>query len=382
VSALPLLAQVAAHGLPLLAGTLTTPERATSVSRPPDAATWMRLLRDVRRLRLSGLLQSAIADEVLAVTDEQRQAANELHLTACVSALTLERALLRLTDTLERAGIDVVVLKGTAAAHLLYPDPTVRMFGDNDLLFRAGQIDRALQVLADVGYDRPRAAPRPDYDRRFGKGATLIGPDGDELDVHRTLLFGSFGLRVDTDELFASTVTFRLGGQELRALGPDTGLLHACYHAALGDPMPRLGSVRDVAQRFALAQHDPARLQQLVDQWRAAPVVARAVQLCVDHLGVHIDDPVADAARRHVTMPHERRAIASYVGSNRSHAAKVVASLPYLDGVPAKTAFLRANLAPSTSFVRSRGGRPGLAWIRRGVRSLRSGTPRPTGSRR
>src|SRR5690606_4290651 len=116
---------------------------------------------------------------------------------------------------------------------------------------------------------------------------------GDELDAHRTLLFGSFGLHIVTADLFASTVTFELGGHELRALGPETGLLHACYHAALGDPDPRLGSLRDVAQRFALGEHDPDSVLELVERWGAAPVVARAVRLCASHLDVRIDDEVA-----------------------------------------------------------------------------------------
>jgi glycosyltransferase involved in cell wall biosynthesis len=366
-----LLRRIAAFGLPELQThrqrPCDDPEQPDRLAdRPLEPPVFDPLIGRVRSLRLSGFLLTAVATGALPTTDEQRRRVDELHTAACISVLQLERRLLQLIDVLEANGIDVVVLKGTSAAHLLYPDPTQRMFGDNDLLFRTQHFDRALAVLAALGYRRPMAAPRPGFDSRFGKGATLLGLDGDELDAHRTLLFGTFGLTIDTDELFASTVPFHLGGRELRALGPDTGLLHACYHAALGDPDPRLGSVRDVAQRFALGQHDPTRVCELMGAWRAAPVVSRAVELCDRLLDVQIDDPVATRLAAYRPTRREQRAIASYVGVERSHVRKVLASLPYLDGVVTKAAFLRANLVPTATYLRARTGRRDVAGANRG----------------
>lgn len=368
----PVLRQVATIGLPGVEVPLRDGDGAV-LDEPLTGDRFARLLSQVRRLRLAGLLQHALATDALPATADQREQVAQLHVRACLATLQLERRLLELLADLEGSGIEVVVLKGTASAHLLYPDPAQRMFGDNDLLFRSDQFDRALQVLADVGYRRPATAPRAGFDQRFGKGATLVGPDGDEVDAHRTLLFGTFGLRIASQELFASTATFDLGGREVRALGPEAGLLHACLHAALGDPNPRLGSLRDVAQRFALAQHDPVETLRLLRRWEVAPVVDRAVRLCEERLGVTIDDPVAEVAAARVPTRTQRRAIASYVGGNRSHAAKVVASVPFLDGPGTKAAWLWANLVPQRGFVRSRGGRPGLPWLARGCRSLRGG---------
>ena len=368
--------QVAVFGLPGQGTPGSQGAGGGMPSQPLDEVEWRELIALVRRLRLTGFLQAALVADALPVTEEQRRHAAEFHLAACITALQLERRLLILVDELQRAGIEVVVLKGAAAAHLLYPEPAVRMFGDNDLLFRSAQIDDALAVLGELGYRRSAAPLRRGFDRRFGKGATLVGDAGDELDAHRTLVFGSFGLTIELDELFDSSVSFPLGGRPLRALGPETGLLHACYHAALGDPEPRLSSLRDVAQRFALGWHDPERLVELARRWRAEAVVARTLALCAHHLGVQIEDPAARVLAEHRPTRHEQRAIDSYVGSNRSHARKVVASLPYLDGAASKAAFLRDNLAPGTGFVGWGGDRPGFAWVGRGLRSLRHGGER------
>jgi hypothetical protein len=265
----------------------------------------------------------------------------------------------------------VVVLKGTAHAHLLYPDPAWRMFRDNDLLLRAADFDRAIELLLAAGYERPIPAARPGFDARFGKGATLVGPEGEELDLHRTLLFGSFGLRIEPEVLFASTVTFDLEGHPLRALGPATRVLHLCYHAGLGDPDPDLAGVRDLAQTLALGEHDDDEVLELARRWDAVAVLQRGVRLVEAHLGVPVVGPLADAARAHRLTRREERAIASYVGPNRRHAAKVLASVPYVDGVGAKLAYLRAAVFPDRGLVRSQGSGGYGAWFLRGWRALR-----------
>ena len=357
--------EVAAFGLP----GRTTP----IVEEPLNEDAWSRLVRGVEHQRLAGFLRAAIDGGALPVTERQRDETDRLHLQACSTALYLERWLLAAADVLEEAGIEVVVLKGTAVAHLAYLDPALRSFGDNDLLFRSERFDDAVEVLTRHGYRRKTAQARPGFERRFAKGTTLSGAAGDELDLHRNLVFGTFGFRIDLDELFASAEPFVLGGQQLLGLGAETRLLHACYHAGLGDPVPRYGSVRDIAQMLATGTHDPAWLLHLARRWQAEAVVARGAMLCERLLGFRPHDPVARAVAGYVPTRRERRAIDSYVGANRAFAAKAVASLPYIDGLGAKAAFLRAVVAPEEGFAESFGGRSGFAWLRRGARSLFGG---------
>ena len=354
--------QVAAFGLQ---------DRSEPVADAPlSDADWSRLLGQVRYQRLAGFLNAAVEAEALPVTDEQRDEVQELHLQACSTALWLESRLLEIVDLLERNGIEVVVLKGTAVAHLAYPDPALRSYGDNDVLLPSDRYDKAVELLTRNGYTRQTVQARSGFERRFGKGVTLDGDGGDELDLHRNLVFGSFGFRIDLDELFRSAESFDLGGRRLYGLGPETRLLHACYHAALGDPVPRYGSVRDIAQMLMTGDHDPERVIELVGDWGSSAVVSRGISLCRDLLGIDPGDPVARAFADHLPSPRERRALESYVGENRSFAAKALASLPYIDGLGAKLSFLRAVVIPQRGFPESFGGRPGVAWVRRGARSL------------
>lgn len=360
-----LLRRIAAYGLP---------GHTTSIlTEPMDAAAWTDLLRRTEQQRLVGYLHAATQAGDVVVTSSQAERLDARHREACARAVRLDRQLVRLVDLLEAADVEVVVLKGTSSAHLLYPDPEVRVYADNDLLLRTEEFERGLAALTDLGYRRPAAAPRPDFDRRFAKGATLKGVGGDEVDLHRNLVFGTFGFAIELDRLFTDTVSFTFGGRSFQALSPTNRLLHACYHTALGDPDPRLSSIRDLAQIVAVGQHDDAEVLEVVRRWRAEAVVARAFDLCRRELGFTVTGPLAHAVASHQPSRRERRAIASYVGRNRHYAAKVAASLPYLDGFGTKLAFLRAATVPSEEFVESRGTEPRSAWIRRGVRSLLGG---------
>jgi hypothetical protein len=354
-----LLRQVAATGLP------GRPERY--LSHPLEDGHWSALLGQASGQRLQGHLLEAIGSGALPVTEGQREAAEDRHLAACANVLRLERRLLEVGDLLRTDAIEPIVLKGSAIAHLSYPEPAARLFGDLDLLVRSDQLGPAVELLErELSAVRSVPEVRPGWDRRFAKSVTLRCPDGIELDLHRHLLFGTFAFRVDLDELFASAVAFDLGGQRLRSLGPETRFLHACYHAALGDADPRLSGVRDVAQLLHRDEHDPDRVLELAAGWGSLTVVRRAVGLCREVLGVEPAGPIVEAVALHRPPRRDLRAVASYVGENRSHAAKVLASLPFMDGVGARASFLVGSALPSRRFVSgSRGG-----WLRKGWRSL------------
>jgi hypothetical protein len=340
---------IATFGLP--EGLLEVPWEG-SVTPLADEA-WRELLLEVDRRRLAGLLQAAVDAELWPVSPVQRRELSELHLRWSLAALDLEVALLDAVDLLWADDLEVIVLKGSAHAHLLYREPSCRLFGDNDLLLRGADVGRAVRLLEGAGYVRTVPELRRGFDARFGKGVTLRRVGRDELDLHRTLLFGTFGFLIDTGELFRSSQTIRLGGSSLDVLGAETRLLHLCYHAALGDPVPKLASLRDLAQTYAVGGHDERIALDLARRWGALPVVQRAFGLLRTELGLRIEGPLAAEALGYALDRKDRRAVASYVGPGRGHAAKVLASLPYLDGPAEGLAFLLSAAVPRGSVRRA-----------------------------
>lgn len=323
------------------------PEHATG---PLDPPAWRELVAIVESERLGPLLAEAAAAGALILDENQREeafAAQERAMRVCV---LLERTLLATAELLDDAGISFRVLKGPAVARLDYPDPAWRAFGDVDLLVPSAAYDETLAVLGAAGARRRFAEVRPGFDRRFGKGATLVAPDGTQLDVHRSFAAGPFGIALAAAELFAATDRVEVGGRELPALGRELRFLHACYHAALGDAVARVVALRDVAQLLLATPLDLDRARSIARGWRGEAVVARAVCLAWERLALEPGPAVAWAASYRPDR-FESRALLAYTGASRSYATQLAAGLRAVNGFPAKAAYVRALLLPSGDYV-------------------------------
>ncbi|MGH9178400.1 MAG: nucleotidyltransferase family protein [Acidimicrobiales bacterium] len=354
-------AAVAAHGLPR---SLHEPRR-----EPLGDSAWAALVLCAGHERVTGLLARAIADGALPATAEQAEEAQSAHRVSMAAALALERTLLRTVKRFAEAGIDYRVLKGPAAAHLDYPDPSLRSFGDIDVLVRSEQFDAAVGLLVRAGHRRRFPEPRPGFDRRFGKGCCLVHPEGHQVDLHRTLAMGPFGLMVRLADLWAPPPsTFRLAGQDLLALGLPERFLHACFHAALGDSVPRLVAVRDVAQMVLCQPLDLTRVRYLASAWKADAVVARAVDLAWGVLGIDREGagPVASWALSLRPGDRDRRAMAVYLDHGQTYAAKSFAGVRAIGPWRDKAAFLFTMAFPRRRYLKERHEATLRRW-RRGV---------------
>jgi len=248
-------------------------------------AAFDELVGLARQERVTGVLAASVREGLLVVSDEQFEAVALAHRGAMAVALVLERLLVESSRTLSANGVDHLVLKGPALAHLAYPDPGMRDYGDVDLLVAADLMPLAVRVLLASGAHRPLAELAPGWDRSFAKSVTLVGASGYELDVHRTIAPGVFGLRVEPAILFTRTQTFTVGDVRLRALAPEGQLLQACMHAAAGNRRVWLSSVCDIVLLSRSGQVDRRRFHDLVQHWGVAAVVERAVAIVEDRLG-------------------------------------------------------------------------------------------------
>jgi hypothetical protein len=370
-----LAAAIGAHGL------------ATSLpalpKEPLDFQRWSALAGRIAHGRITGLWAQAIADGALAATPAQALQAATEHAVAIGVKELLERFLLEVVNVLTQSGIDYRVLKGTAVAHLDYPDPRLRTFGDIDVLVPADDFDRAVTALVGAGCTRRTPELRPGFDRRFGKGAVLVGPQGFELDLHRTFVSGPFGLWSHPADLFAAASSFAVAGVELRALTLEDRFLHACFHAAL-TRWVRLSTLRDVAQLLIGRELDVDQVRGRAADWRADAVIARGVTLAWDTLALSAVTPLSRFAATYALDRHELRAVQASLGEAGERPSKAVEGLRAIPGVRLKAAYARAFLWPSAErrqighVVRwSRAARlvPGWLRLRRGIR--RSRRPRP-----
>jgi len=349
------------------------------VERPavelPVGDAWDELWADARDERAVAAVAQAVHEDRVHGTVLQRDTIVQAHEDAMRACVRLERVALDVIGDLDAAGIETRMLKGAATARLDYPNPSWRSFGDVDLLVQSCDYDAAVERLRAGGARRRSGEPRPGFDRRFGKGVCLIRPDGVQVDLHRTLASGPFGLTVECEALFDDPDLVAIGSRRVRVLDRDLRFVHACFHAVLGDFPPRLTSLRDVAQMSMSGSVDMDRARTLARRWRAGVVLASAVATAWTTFRLP-RAPAIEWAFSYVPSRYERTALAAYLGPGRSYARQMVAALPAIRGIGPKVTYASALLFAEKSYVAGRDG----GYIRRlrraNASSLGTRTPR------
>lgn len=363
----PMLRSIAAHGLP---GTVL--EHPTE---PLPEADFIRLHAMVRAHKLTGLFWTALTTGAFPATTTQFDRVAESHTRVMSGVLLLEARLLHTVDALTEAGIQVRALKGSASSHLDYPDPSMRSFGDVDLLVPGDAFDDAVAVLAREGCRRRYPDPRPGFFTRFGKGTSLRTPDGLELDLHRTFTMGPFGERLGLDLLWETRDSYELGGMSVPALSVEARLLHACYHAVLGDRVPQLMPLRDIAQILLNGSVDWRSFASLMRASQGEAVVARGVRGAWAALELADVLVVTAWAQAFEESPRATADLAVY-GPGSSYAALSVAAARAVPGLGQKASFLLALAVPQRSYLDGR-HRGQLRRLRQGVADVRRVRARP-----
>jgi len=156
--------------------------------------------------------------------------------------MVLETALHEALDALTVEGLDCLLLKGAALAHLLYPAPHCRPRGDTDLLFAdRATAERAWQVLSALGYQRALGVQGRYVSHQFA--CSKRGPNQTTLmlDIHWRLSNSNFfAQRFSFADLWAERRPIPALGPRAYALSARHALIHALFHRAWhlgeGDP--------------------------------------------------------------------------------------------------------------------------------------------------
>jgi hypothetical protein len=331
---------------------------------------WPIVLSGLEFHRLTGIAAAAWEAGCLELDDEHVAELFARHREAMVGALVIEQRLLRLAAAFDAAGVRAVVLKGPAVAHAVYADPSMRPFGDLDLLVATSDWRGACAVLESEGYRRDLPEPRRGFDERFGKAATHSDESGIQVDLHRTLVLGPFGLWLDPAELLRHTEAFELGGRRLERLDRTGLLVNAALHAGLGASPPLLLPLCDVVRTAVDPRVDWTRVESLAARRHQGAALGLAFEAAERELGAELPAPARAIANRDPGLV-ERRALRAYTDHRRA-GGMAIAATRAIRGVRGKSTYLMDLLLPNREFLdaRARGSylsrwRTPMHWIRR-----------------
>lgn len=341
------------------------PRREVPASVDLGDRQWASLVGRIRLERVSGLAVETAAAGGLRLTDEQADQLFGVHRDAMTWCLRVEKKLLALDDVFREGELGYAVLKGASIAHTMYEEPCLRPFGDLDLLVRSRDYERACSLLERTGHARRRPEPRGHFDVRFGKGSVHKHPDdGVEVDLHRTLVLGPFGLWMDPERLLDRAVPFSVGGRQILRLD-DTGMfVNVAMHAALGWEVPRVSPLRDMAELACRGEIDERVLDDWAERCHIGAVLRHAVEELKRALHVEISGRLEPLEHWPISS-RERRLLRAY-SSGRRTSGTAFATLAAIPSVRAKTAYIWALTVPSRDFLQARASsRSGGSYLRR-----------------
>ncbi len=320
----------------------------------PASSEWAHLLSLMSEQRLCGVALRAVESGILDLSERQYDELIFQHEMQLALDLRIERLVLACFDRLSQSGIDARLLKGPAISHRFYDDPALRSFGDADILVPRADFRVALDVIATIGFSRKTQLPRTWFDR-YVKAACLIATDGLEVDVHQMVTPGPYGVTIEPDDLFREPPDHvMIGRHSIACLRPEMAFVHACVHAALGDPSPRLVSLRDVVaiQRGGL---DEEAVRERVRTWQLEAVVARALRLAESILDVRAEGLIADHYRSYRPSRRDKWRLSCYDARGSRFPRQSAATLWELASLKDKAAYALALALPDRSYLRARG---------------------------
>lgn len=274
-----------------------------------------------------------------------------------------------LMDGLSAAGVDSLMLKGTALAYDLYPLPAIRARGDSDLLVARNNLPAARSVFERQGFElqpldegiSDDLALQEVWSLRCGAGTRH------HIDLHWQLI-NSPALSGLLD--FASCGTAPLSLPRLhpaaRAMSRPLTLLHSCVHRAMHLTSPYIvgGVTYYGGDRLIWARDIDLLAGALSDaEWSAfsAAAIAQGVAaVCVSGLGFArrtMATQVPNDVMRSLEAARGERASSYLLDAGQARRAWL--DFQAIPGLRSKMAYVGARSLPSEAFMR--GKYPALA---------------------
>lgn len=285
----------------------------------------------------------------------------QLERSRVASNLSRQQEVESLLADLEVAGVPVLLVKGEALAHRLYPEPHLRARADSDLLFadKAGA-ECAWRLLQARGYAR-----KPTLQGRFVgfqfPCTREIAPGAHmQFDLHnQSSDYLWFARRLTFVEFMADSEELVLGTRACRGPGPVHALLHACAHRVANRPY---GTENRLVWLYDI--HLLARELSQSGRWQAfcrAAADKQLARICLEGLshsgqwfGAEFDlQPLLAASadeERGLSMSSTRRSL-------------FLADLLHNPGTANKLRQLREHLLPAPAYMRARYSLGSSFWL-------------------
>ncbi|MFC1674574.1 nucleotidyltransferase family protein [Candidatus Omnitrophota bacterium] len=220
---------------------------------------WAYFFNQARRegvlaLAFNNLSRIESADRL--IPEETRKQMKSFYYTVAARNSLLSEQLKKLLSAFNQAGIKLILLKGIALAHTVYPNIALRPMDDIDILVRREDLPAANQVLISLGYLSPAnyedsLVSSPDSSINTlvyggGRTATFFIHLHWHL-INTTWPLGRLVSAIDMQRIWSAALPLKIEGSNTWKLLPEHQLIYLCQHA-FAHGFKRLILIYDIAQ--------------------------------------------------------------------------------------------------------------------------------------
>lgn len=216
-------------------------------------SNWDRAIDQAEQHGLAPYLHRQITRCGADIPTDPRRKLQSLALRHRDSNRIRDQALTAMLKALDAHGIDVLVLKGAALAHLIYDPPGLRPMSDVDLLVAPDRLQDAAGVLLELGYSETGRPPPAADHHHLPPLSKTAGGLSICVEIHHDALAPDNIGSIRLDRLTEPARGFRIDGTAGWALGHIDMLRHLWRHALQPRQTTKLGSALDImlyASRF------------------------------------------------------------------------------------------------------------------------------------
>ena len=345
---------------------------------PPCGATWSgasieQFLNLVRAHGVTPLLDERFSQGDLSATwpEPVRNACHDDALASAMQELAVRAELVRVLESLDKAGVRPLILKGSALAYQVYPRPALRMRGDTDLFVPDEAVGATVAVLEEFGYARgPHSNGVAVSCQATWSRTDSLGVRHD-LDVHwRANNSQVLSREVSYRELDRRAVLVPELGPHARTLSPPDALLFACMHRAGhvntifysgedvmvgGDRLIWFYDIHLMLQVMSIQEQE--EFLQLATMKRMRTVCMDALQRTRDCFGTHVPSSVLEA----LDAQGETEPSARYLTGRRFN--QVVGDLVAAPDWRFRLSWLREFCFPAADYMRAKYPQASIHWL-------------------
>lgn len=317
------------------------------------------------------ITDAANAEGVIALLHERINAANpssgipvefQEHITQLArkksqQSLMREAECRRILSRLQEAGIEVLLLKGSALAYWAYPSAYLRDCSDIDLLFSSyEETQKAIGLLQSMQYSLRDAALAGDllsFEQTCVRDSTVGA--GLEIDLHWQLSSSPlFAYQFNFDVLNSSAIALPKLGEYARGLSPIHAFFNACMHRVQNmadgteNVLKWLYDLHLLGTQFAIA--DWQTLRDVAIERQLSGVCLSGLQAAKQEFNTAMPGTILDALAN--AAKHERMQI------SEMHSWFYIQRMSFMafPTVQLRLRWLRQRLLPNTAYLQARYG--------------------------